>query len=301
VTGPGVRMQFENRRLGFAALATTVFCYGTLWSSAKLSLSYVPPLWFTAGRFAIGAAFIVAVLVVQGRFRLPPRQDIPVILSVGGLMLGAYSSIFQSALEYVHAGRASILGYTTTVFVAPVAVLLLGERLKGLRLVGLVASVAGLAALFNPVEFDWSDPVTLKGNAMLILTAMIWSAVILHLRVHRQQADTLQLAPWQLLVAFTVSSISALVLEGVPDFPIGREAAAFFAYGGIVATGLGIWGVTTTFRNLPTAVSTVGLLGVPVIALAVSVAFLGEPLTLSLCIGLVLIVGGIAAVTFARA
>lgn len=293
-------MQSENRKLGIAALATTVFCYGTLWSSAKLSLAYIPPLWYTAGRFAIGGLFIVAVLVAQGRFRLPPRQDVPVVLSVGGLMLGTYSSIFQSALEYVHAGRASILGYTTTVFVAPVAVFLLGEKLRGLRLAGLVASMAGLAALFNPLEFDWSDPVALKGNAMLILTAMIWSAVILHLRLHRQQADTLQLAPWQLLVAFVVAAVSAIALEGRPDFALGPEVAAFFLYGGVVATGLGIWGVTTTFRNLPTAVSTVGLLGVPVIALAVSVAFLGEPLTLSLGIGLVLIVGGITAVTFAR-
>lgn len=294
-------MQSDNRRLGIVALATTVFCYGTLWSSAKLSLAYIPPLWYTAGRFAIGALFIVALLLLQGRFRLPPRGDLPVVLSVGGLMLGTYSSIFQSALEYVHAGRASILGYTTTVFVAPVAVFLLGERLRGLRLAGLAASLGGLAALFNPSEFDWSDPVALRGNAMLILTALIWSAVILHLRLHRQQADTLQLAPWQLLVAFAVAAVSALALEGLPDFPVGVEGAAFLLYGGIVATGLGIWGVTTTFRNLPTAVSTVGLLGVPVIALAVSVAFLGEPMTLSLGVGLVLIVGGIAAVTFARA
>ena len=44
----------ENPRLGFIALFTTVFCYGTLWASAKVSLLHLPPLWYTAGRFAIG-------------------------------------------------------------------------------------------------------------------------------------------------------------------------------------------------------------------------------------------------------
>lgn len=287
----------ENRRLGLTALAVTVFCYGTLWSGAKLSLLHVPPLWFTTGRFAVGGIFIAALLVAQGRFRLPPRQDIPVVLSVGAVMLGAYSSIFQSALVYVEAGRASILGYTTTVFVAPVAVLVLGEKLQGWRLAGLFAAIGGLCALFSPAEFEWSDSQALTGNAMLIVTAMLWSAVILHLRVHRQQADTLQLAPWQLLVAFSVSAVAALVIEGLPAFALGREAIAFYLFGGIVSTGLGIWGVTTTFRNLPTAISTVGLLGVPVLALAISVAFLGEELTPWLAAGLVLIVGGIAAVT----
>ena len=58
--------------------------------------------------------------------------------------------------------------------------------------------------------------------------------------------------------------------------------------------------VRLVFRNLPTAISTVGLLGVPVVALAVSVLFLGESLTLSLGIGLCLILGGIAAVTLSR-
>lgn len=290
----------ENPRLGFIALASTVFCYGTLWSSAKLSLLHVPPLWYTTGRFAIGGLFIAALLVIQGRFRLPPREDLPVVFSVGALMLGGYSSIFQSALEYVHAGRASILGYTTTVFVTPIAVVFLGERLSGLRLLGLVAAFAGLVVLFNPVEFDWSDPEAIKGNAMLVGTAMIWSAVILHLRVHRQKADTLQLAPWQLLVAFCVALVSAVFIEGAPAFALSAEAAGFYLYGGVISTGIGIWGVTTTFRNLPTSTSTVGLLGVPVVALIISVIFIGEELTVWLSAGLVLIVGGIAAVTLSR-
>lgn len=290
----------ENRRLGLAALATTVFCYGTLWASARAALEHVTPLWFTAGRFAIAGVFVVALLAVQGRLRLPPRSDIPVILSVGAVMLGGYSSIFQSALEYVHAGRASLIGYTTTIFVTPAAVILLGERMTPLRLAGLVAALAGLAILFGPQEFDWSDPEALKGNAMLVVTAMMWSAVIFHLRVHRQQADTLQLAPWQLLVAMTVALISAVAIEGAPVFALTAEAAGFYLYGGVIATGIGIWGVTTTFRNLPTSISTVGLLGVPALALLLSVAFLGEEATVSLVAGLVLILGGIAAVTLSR-
>jgi drug/metabolite transporter (DMT)-like permease len=55
--------------------------------------------------------------------------------------------------------------------------------------------------------------------------------------------------------------------------------------------------VTTAVRYLPTVMSTVGLLGVPVFALTLSVLFLGEQLTVDLVTGVVLILAGIGLVS----
>ena len=291
----------ENRQLGFIALIVTVFCFGTLWTAAKISIDHVPPLWFTAGRYAIGAIFIAIVLASQGRFKLPDRADIPIILSVGGIMLGLYSSIFQNALTFIEAGRATILGYTTAIFVTPVAVLFLGERLPRLKLAGLGAAIAGFLILFSPAELDWTDKQVLIGNGLLVLCVILWSAVILHLRVHRQVSDTLSLVPWYLLVSGLVAMISAFIFEGPPVFEVSGTGWALFLYTGIVCSGIGNWGVTTAIMNLPATTSTVGLLGVPVLATIISVVFLGEILTLPLVAGLCLIVGGIAAVSMSRA
>lgn len=291
----------ENRQLGFIALIITVFCFGTLWTAAKISIDHVPPLWFTAGRYAIGAIFIAVVLASQGRFKLPDRADIPIILSVGGIMLGLYSSIFQNALTFIEAGRATILGYTTAIFVTPVAVLFLGERLPRLKLAGLGAAIAGFLILFSPAELDWTDKQVLIGNGLLVLCVILWSAVILHLRVHRQVSDTLSLVPWYLLVSGLVAMISAFIFEGPPVFEVSGTGWALFLYTGIVCSGIGNWGVTTAIMNLPATTSTVGLLGVPVLATTISVVFLGENLTLPLVAGLCLIVGGIAAVSMSRA
>ena len=290
----------QNRRVGFIALFTTIFCFGTLWTTAKISVDYLPPLWFTAGRFAIGGVFVAIVLHLQGRLRLPDKADVPIILSVGGIMLGLYSSIFQNALVFVHAGRATVLGYTTAIFVTPVAVLFLGERLSLQKLLGLLAAIVGFLALFSPTEMDWSDRDVLAGNGLLVLCVLLWSAVILHLRVHRQVSDTLSLVPWYLMVSFTVATVSALIFEGPPNFEVSGTGWVLYLYAGIVCSGVGNWGVTTAILNLPATTSTVGLLGVPVFAMILSVLFLGEALTLSLGIGMILIIGGIAAVTLAR-
>jgi drug/metabolite transporter (DMT)-like permease len=290
----------QNRRFGFIALFTTIFCFGTLWTTAKISVDYLPPLWFTAGRFAIGGVFVAIVLHLQGRLRLPDKADVPIILSVGGIMLGLYSSIFQNALVFVHAGRATVLGYTTAIFVTPVAVLFLGERLSLQKLLGLLAAIVGFLALFSPTEMDWSDRDVLAGNGLLVLCVLLWSAVILHLRVHRQVSDTLSLVPWYLMVSFTVATVSALIFEGPPNFEVSGTGWVLYLYAGIVCSGIGNWGVTTAILNLPATTSTVGLLGVPVFAMILSVLFLGEALTLPLGIGMILIIGGIAAVTLAR-
>ena len=264
---------------------------------AKVAIDYVPPLWFTAGRFAIGSLFIAVVLLAQGRLKLPERADVPIILSVGGVMLGMYSSIFQNALQFVDAGRATILGYTTAIFVTPLAILFLGERLSRLKGIGLAIALAGFLVLFSPVEMDWSAPEVLLGNGLLVLCVTLWSAVILHLRVHRQVSDTLSLVPWYLLVAGLVAMISALIFEGPPVFEVSGTGWLLLLYTGIVCSGIGNWGVTTAIMNLPATTSSICLLGVPVFATIVSVLFMGEVLTLPLFAGLCLIVGGIAAVT----
>jgi drug/metabolite transporter (DMT)-like permease len=294
-------MATDDRRRGFVALAVTVVCFGTLWTTAKLSIEHIPPLWFTALRYGIGGLFIATVLGPQRRLRLPDRRDIPIILTVGGVMLGLYAVIFQTALQFVHAGRATLLGYTTAIFVTPVAVLFLSEKLPPLKLFGLIAGSVGLLILFIPAEFDWTDRDVLIGNGMLLLCVLMWSAVIVHLRMHPNVTDTLGLVPWYMVVSGTVALVSALIFEGLPDFDLTWAAVGILAYAGMVGTGIGNWGVTTTLMYLPATTSTVGLLGVPVVALILSVLFLGEELTVSLGAGLVLIIGGIAAVTLSRA
>ena len=233
------RRPAENRRLGFIALVTTIFCYGTLWTAGKVAIDFIPPLWFTAGRFAIGSLFIAAVLSTQGRLKLPDRADLPIIMSVGGVMLGMYSSIFQNALQFVDAGRATILGYTTAIFVTPLAILFLGERLSRLKCLGLTAALSGLLILFSPIDMNWSNPDVVLGNALLVVCVMLWSTVIMHLRVHRQISDTLSLVPWYLLVSGVVAMISALIFEGTPVFEVSRTGWLLFLYTGVVCSGIG--------------------------------------------------------------
>ncbi|MDA0653138.1 MAG: DMT family transporter, partial [Proteobacteria bacterium] len=247
--------------IGITVLAVAIFSYGGLWPVMRASVEFIPPFWFATARVFIGAMVLFAVLAATGRVRLPPRSDLPIILSVGICMMGIYVTLVHYALQFVPAGRGALLAYSTPLWVTPVAVIFMGVRLTPMRLMGLVMGLGGLAFMFNPAGFDWSDPDVLIGNGMCILAAMSWSIAILHMRRQSWTLSPLQLAPWQLLVATIVTLPFTLLLETRSDIQMGWPLLALVAYGGIIGTGVGIWAVTSTVRYLGPVTASVGMLG----------------------------------------
>jgi drug/metabolite transporter (DMT)-like permease len=266
----------------------------------RASVDLIPPFWFATARVFIGAIVLFTILALTGRARVPPRSDLPIILSVGICMMGIYVTLVHYALQFVPAGRGALLAYSTPLWVTPVAVIFMGVRLTFLRSAGLILGLGGLGFMFNPAGFDWSDPDVLIGNGMCILAAMSWSVAILHMRRQSWTLSPLQLAPWQLTVATIMTLPFTLLLETRSDMQMGWPLVALVAYGGVIGTGIGIWAVTSTVRYLGPVTASVGMLGGPVFATTVSVILLGETLTWTLGGGFVLIIGGIALVTLAQ-
>lgn len=285
------------RAIGFIALLGAILGYGGLWPVSKTALEFMPPFWYAAIRILTGATILFGVLWMTGKLRWPTRHDVPLVLSVGVFMMAIYTLLMHIALLYVDAGRAALLGYTTPIWVLPAAYFFLKERPSRRRLLGLIVAMCGLIVLFNPSTFDWSDTDVVIGNAMLLGCGISWSISIIHIRKHKPQRTPFQLAPFQLTLAGSLIAVMALIFDPLPIFTGSMLEIGVFAYGGIMGTAVAMLSVTTAIRYLPTVVSTVGLLGVPVFALSLSVIFLNEELTVGLSAGLVLILAGIGLVS----
>lgn len=285
-----------NRKAAFL-LAAVIVLWGGNWPVLKVALRTADPLWFAVLRMVLGAASLIAVLAPLGRLRLPQREDWPVVLSVGMLQMAAFSALINLALLHVPAGRSAILAYTTPLWVAPGAALFLGEKLSRGRLAGLGLGMAGVLVLFNPVGLDWSDGKAVEGNLLLLASALVWAAAILHVRVHRWQSSPLDLAPWQMLVAIPPLAVLALAMEGAPDFPADTGFLLAAAYNGPLATAFAFWAAITVTRMLPAVTVSLAFLCVPVAGVLFSAVSLGESLTPTNLAGLALIAVGVAAAT----
>jgi drug/metabolite transporter (DMT)-like permease len=212
----------------------------------------------------------------------------------------AFSTLTAIGLQFVPAGRAIVLGYTTPLWVIPMARLFLGEPITGRHFVGGSVAFAGLLLMFNPASSDWHDSRALLGNGLLLLASASWAVSIVYVRAHTWVSTPFQLVFWEVLLATAVSSVLALAVDGLPSVDWTPPLVLLLLYGGVCGTALAYWAMAMVNRSLPAATTSLGLLATPVVGTASAAIVLDEPVTATLLAAMTLIVGGIALGTTPR-
>jgi drug/metabolite transporter (DMT)-like permease len=281
--------------------AFVIVAWGLNWTVTKLIVTQVTPLWATAIRTGIGTLALLIMLAVSRQFSIPRRGDVPVILAISLFHMVAFSALMTAGLKYVPVGRSIVLGYTTPLWVAPGAWLLLKEDLSARQVVGIAIGLTGLAIMFNPASFDWTDREAVLGNGLLLLSALAWSVSILYTRAHHWIATPFQLVFWQALLATFLLTIMALIIEGELHLVWSNTLGMLFAYSGVVGTALGFWAMTVVGRRVPATTTSLGILATPIVGIVSSVAFLGEQVDQALLIAATMIIVGIGIGTSSRA
>jgi drug/metabolite transporter (DMT)-like permease len=85
-----------------------------------------------------------------------------------------------------------------------------------------------------------------------------------------------------------------MVSEGLPRIEWTPDLVWIVVYQGLPATGLALWLQVSVLRSLPAVSTNLWLMLVPVVGLISSALIVGEAVTLSLVLGLVLIFAGVA-------
>jgi drug/metabolite transporter (DMT)-like permease len=283
----------DARRLGAILLVTVVLAWGLTWPVNKVILATVPPLWAVALRTGIGAVALFVLAALQGRLGLPPRGDLPVLVSIALLHMVGFGVLSSIGLQTVPTGRSVVLAYTTPLWVVPGAALFLGEPLTARRIVGVVVGLAGLIVLFNPLAFDWTERAAVLGNLAILAAALLWAASILHIRGHPWHSTPFDLLPWETVLAAAVLTPLAYLIAGPPTFTIDAPLAALLVYAGVPGTALAYWAVAMASRHLPAITTSLGLLATPVVSTLVAAVWLQEVPTPDVLAAMGLILSGI--------
>lgn len=288
----------DGRRLTrpaiYLLLATVVLVLGLNWPIMATALESITPIWMGVFRVAGAAAVVITIGAVQGKMSVPPRRDLPMIVSLAVFRLAAVFVLVFTALELVPPGRSSVVVWTTSLWTVPIAAVFLGERMSGRRWVGLALGVAGVVVLFEPWAFDWEEPGVALGHALLILAAITNAATSVHIRGHRWTITPLEAIPWQLLGAAVPLVALALVVDGPPVIDWTPQLVWIVLYQGMLATGIAFWAQIVILRNFSAVSTNLTLMAVPVVGVISSAVLLGEDVTTALGIGLVLVIAGVA-------
>lgn len=278
----------------YLLLILVVIVLGLNWPIMATGLQSITPVWMGVFRVAGAALVVLTLAALTGKLRMPPRRDMPMILSMALFRLAAVFVLVFTALRLVPAGRSSVVVWTTSLWTVPIAAVFLGERMSGKRWVGLAAGITGVVVLSEPWSLSWSRPGVAVGHGLLILAAITNAATAVHIRGHRWTITPLEAIPWQLAGAAVPLLILALAVEGVPVIEWTPQLGAVVAYQGMLATGVAFWAQIVILRNLPAVSANLTLMGVPVVGVVSSALLLGELITLTLTLGLVLVMLGVA-------
>ncbi len=278
----------------YLLLGTVVLLLGLNWPIMATGLESITPIWL--GVFRVAGAFLVILLIsaTTGNIKLPPRRDLPIIVSLAVFRLSLVFVLVFTALQLVPAGQASVVVWTTSLWTVPVAAVWLGEKMSARRWTGLVIGIFGVVVIAEPWGNDWSQPGVAPGHGLLILAAIALAATSVHIKAHRWTITPLQAIPWQLAGAGVILISTALVVEGPPVIDWTPQLAAIVAYQGILATGVAFWATIVILRNLAAVSTNLTLMAVPVVGVVSSAIILGEKITTALILGMGLILAGVA-------
>ncbi|ARO14502.1 hypothetical protein BVG79_01156 [Ketogulonicigenium robustum] len=276
-------------------LGLMVVLWGLSWPATQIALHSVPPLWLAAIRFGSAALCLFGFVAVRGGLRFPPRQDWPIVISIGLLQMTAFTGMGMIAMTTTETSHSVLLAYTTPLWAVLMGWLMYKQAPTRAQFTALAVGLAGVLVIISPFEMDWRAPGVLRGALLLIGGAISWSVVILHVRRHRWQATPLQLAPWQMTLATIPLATLAFVTEGAPtSIAITPQLLQLLLFIGPVATSA-CFVISSEYgrRITPFAMANVTL-GVPMIGITASVLLLGNHLSPLFLLGLALVIAGMA-------
>ncbi|HEX6147543.1 MAG TPA: DMT family transporter [Acidimicrobiia bacterium] len=288
----------EDRRLTrpaiYVLLATVVLVLGLNWPVMATGIKSITPIWMGVFRVSGAALVVVTMALVSGNMAVPPRRDLPIIVSMAVFRLTTVFLLVFTGLQLVPAGRSSVVVWTTSLWTVPIAALFLGERMTGRRWVGLALGITGVVVLFEPWSFDWAQSDVAIGHGLLILAAIVNAATAVHIRGHRWTMTPLGAAPWQLVGAAIIMVTLGLVVDGPPVIDWTPQLVWVVLYQGVLATGVAFLAQIVILRNLAAVSTNLTLMAVPVVGVASSAVLLGEDVTTTLALGLMLVILGVA-------
>lgn len=267
----------------YLLLWLSIIILGINWPIMKMTLHHVTPFWMVALRYCLSLP-VIAVFVVVARHRLPKfeRRDLRVILGVALLQFVAQMGLVTLALQWVPASTASILIYTTPVWLVLIDRIFFRQQVSPSRLWPTLASATGcVLVLLGAGQVGDVGPLFL-----ILLAALFWSSSMKLIATHNWIGDVRDALFWQFLIAGVISLPIAFWMDGELNFhSISLAGLGLLVFVGPVATGLGFGLMVAVGRTLP--VSQIALFSTlsPVIGFVSSALLLGDPLNLLIVVG----------------
>jgi O-acetylserine/cysteine efflux transporter len=271
----------------FIALGV-VTIWGVNFVVIKIGLQELPPILFSALRFLFAALPLVF-------FVKRPQTSMRLVLVYGLFQFAIQFTLLFTGIKLgLPAGLASLVIQLQAFFTIGLAVLMLGERPKGVQLLGALVAFCGMALVALHLE----GKATLIGFVLVVLAGVCWASANIATK-KMGQVNALSLVVWGALVATPPLLLASWIVEGGAAWQLAASSFSmkslltvlFQAYPNTIL-GFGIWSML--MRKYPSATVAPFSLLVPVAGMLSAAIVLGESLQWWKLAAGALVLGGLA-------
>jgi drug/metabolite transporter (DMT)-like permease len=203
-------------------------------------------------------------------------------------------SLFAYTAAYVTSGFASILNATIPIWIVVLGLLLFGEKVSKISLIGLLLGFAGVWVLYGDDAVPQSSSITLPVAAALLATLMYALTGFYHKRFLVEVDPIVTAAGCQTFAAITMIPLALLYWPKVNPSNIAWGAAVVL---GTVNSGLAYILMFRLLKSIGIVRTVLLTYLMPVFAIALGYAVLAEPITTAMLIGGGLILLGVGLAT----
>jgi O-acetylserine/cysteine efflux transporter len=249
-----------------------VFVWGTNFVVIRWGLDGLPPFLFATLRFAFSA--LPWLLFI-------PRPTAPwhKIAAFGVLLgVGQFGLLFLAMRSSISPGLASLVVQLQVFFTIGLSLWLMGERVRGFQIAGLLLALAGLGVIAANLDAS----VTLLGMGLVLSAAFFWSLANLVVK-SLGPVNMLHFMVWSSLFAVPPLFALSWLIEGPALMRSAVDQAGALVWASVLwqavgntLFGYGVW--NWLLARHPAATVTPLALLIPVFGMGASAVSLGEPL-----------------------
>lgn len=278
--------------LGVAIALASSSIGGTAAAITRYLVAGADPVMLAILRWGIGFLCLLPCAVLL-RVRWPQRSDWPAVMALGICFFGLFFILYNIAVSYTTAARASLALATLPLHTMVVGAILGVERLTARKIAGVGIAVLGVAAalaagLAQSPAGAWRGELIMTGAVFCMAFYNVLSRPLMQ-RSSALGFLTVGMGAGALvlvLVGFAKGSFAALA-----HFTTAQWIAGLYLGAGGGALAFILW-VMALARATPTRVANTMTVN-PIAATLLAALLIGEPITPNLLIGLVAVFAGI--------
>ena len=273
----------DNKKLqGHAAVLTANVIFGLGVPVTKLLLDHwVTPMGYMASRSLFAAIIFWVISIFMPKEKVA-RKDLVVILLGGLLGFVVSQTLTAECLKFTTPVYYSIIAKLCPIATMLMAALFLGEKINGLKTVGVVLGIVGALIMVFANQTLSSGSNDLLGISFGFLSLATWVAYLLITRKVSQKYSAVTQMKWVFLISAVVTV--PIAWGGLDDNALytaawGWDGVAEMAFIVVFATVLGYFAIPFAMRYLSATTVSVYTNLQPVVASVVAFAIAQDTLT----------------------